>query len=80
MQTGFIDLSELYRYIRRNKIVPHRSHDKEIYRPFKQIFLELIKRVPQKTGWYHWVQVNGDFKSIYIGASSDKTMGDFWNR
>jgi len=73
MQSGVIDLSELYRYIKKNKIVPHRSHDKEIYRPFKRIFLEIIKSVPHKTGWYHWVEINGTFKSIYIGKSDSNT-------
>lgn len=73
MLTGIIDLSRLYTFIRNNKIVPHRSNDKEIYRPFKQIFLDLIQNVPQKTGWYHWVQVSGGFKSIYIGKSDSYT-------
>lgn len=73
MHSDIVDLSELYSFVRKNKIVPHRSKDGEIYRPFKRIFFKLIERVPKKTGWYHWVGVNNVFKSIYIGKSDGNT-------
>lgn len=75
-----MDLIELYNYVNQNKEIPHRSNDKTVYRPFKSLIEKSICDVPDKTGWYYWVDINGGSRSIYIGKSDSNTTYNLYKR
>ena len=69
METGIISLHEFYGYISKNKDIPHRLKDRNIYKPFKVLIDKSIRNVPEKTGWYFWLNMQNNTIPIYIGKS-----------
>lgn len=80
METGIVCLDEMYSYIRKNPEVPHRTNDRDIYRPFKSIIEQAVKNVPKKTGWYYWVEVGERVRPVYIGKSDSSTSWNLYTR
>ncbi|MFA5802920.1 MAG: hypothetical protein WC911_10695 [Thermoleophilia bacterium] len=80
METGIIHLEELYHYIRQNRDIPHRTNDKNVYRPFKALIEKAVTNIPKKTGWYYWVDFGAVVRPVYIGKSDSSTTWNLYTR
>ncbi|MFQ5356434.1 MAG: hypothetical protein ACE5DY_08130 [Mariprofundaceae bacterium] len=71
LESGVIDLNPLYAFVKKdgNQEIPHRSRDKDIYLPYKELVEELLSCVPCEAGWYVWYNQSLR-KAIYVGQSS----------
>lgn len=76
MISGVLDLKRIHQYAKCNKEIPHRTNDKDVYKPLKSIIDDLIFCVPEISGWYFWVNANGLKQLIYVGKSDANTK---WN-
>jgi len=80
MESEIICLQELYSFIERHSDIPHRTKDKKTYKPFKILIEKSILNVPEKTGWYCWVDNRVSTKPVYIGKSDSNTTYNLYKR
>ncbi len=62
------ELNKLYDFGKEVRLF-HRVNNKENYKKYRELYLPLIKDVPEISGWYLWCQVNSVVKVIYVGMS-----------
>ena len=71
IQSGIVELNNLYAFACEHPDVPHRTQDKDVYLSYRKEVCKLIEKVPDKPGWYAWFK-RGDVRGpIYIGQSHE---------
>lgn len=71
MQSGSISFSRLFDYIKQHHEIPHK--DEPAFTGFKDVYLQLVRQIPDIPGWYAWTKVdNGSHTIIYIGQSQSR--------
>lgn len=71
MHSGCISFSRLYDYIKQHKECPHK--DEPSFAGFKDLYLQLVRHIPDIPGWYAWTRFdNSSSKIIYIGQSQTR--------
>ncbi len=74
MQFDHIEFKKLFGFIRQHPEIPHKQNDKEVFAPFQELYLQLVKTVSDIPGWYAWSKSPRDSEKpvIYIGQSQTR--------
>lgn len=71
MTSGTISFARLFDYIRRHPDIPHK--DEPSFQGFKDIYLQLVRNIPELPGWYAWIRHTAAANEIiYIGQSQSR--------
>ncbi|MFC1513597.1 hypothetical protein ACFL5P_01175 [candidate division KSB1 bacterium] len=81
IDSGIISLDILYNFVKvkndkgEYREIPHRTKDKEVYIPYRELVEKIVSSIPEDPGWYAWFK-KGTSKPNYIGVSSKGKTSD----
>ena len=86
MNSKTLYLDKIYDYVSKNREIPHRTNDAEVYKGYKRIIIELIEGIPEEPGWFTWIGNEGVLyngaaaKSLHLTIENDllKNYVPFW--
>lgn len=71
MQSGSISFARLFEYIKLHPEIPHK--DEPAFSGFKDLYLQLVRHIPEIPGWYAWVKRSEQGSDVvYIGQSQSR--------
>jgi len=71
MQSGSISFTRLFEYIKLQPEIPHK--DDLTFSGFKDLYLELVKAIPNIPGWYAWIRHSAQGSQVvYLGQSQTR--------